>query len=119
VILVSGVKVVCGALSWGRSGAPSAWRLARLSAVAVHASAGCTGGTFLCAFSQKRQADSQLATCTCTLNAQHQCIICGRCPCCNWWCADSSKSDDELVAMAKNWTIVGKDLLTVVSCKEP
>jgi carbamoyl-phosphate synthase small subunit len=25
----------------------------------------------------------------------------------------------ELVAMAKSWTIVGKDLLSVVSCKEP
>lgn len=32
---------------------------------------------------------------------------------------DSSKSDEELVAMTKNWTIVGQDLLTVVSCKEP
>lgn len=32
---------------------------------------------------------------------------------------DASKSDDELVAMTKNWTIVGKDLLSVVSCTEP
>lgn len=32
---------------------------------------------------------------------------------------DSSKSDEELVAMTKNWTIVGQDLLSVVSCKEP
>mmetsp|Transcript_28395 Transcript_28395/g.62406 ORF Transcript_28395/g.62406 Transcript_28395/m.62406 type:complete len:456 (+) Transcript_28395:140-1507(+) len=32
---------------------------------------------------------------------------------------DSSKSDAELVQMAKSWTIVGKDLLSVVSCKEP
>lgn len=34
-------------------------------------------------------------------------------------CTDASKSDEELVAMTKNWTIVGKDLLSVVSCKEP
>ncbi len=27
---------------------------------------------------------------------------------------DASKSDEELLAMAKNWTIVGKDLLSVV-----
>lgn len=27
---------------------------------------------------------------------------------------DETKSDDELLAMAKNWTIVGKDLLSVV-----
>lgn len=33
--------------------------------------------------------------------------------------ADASKSDEELAAMTKNWTIVGKDLLSVVSCKEP
>jgi carbamoyl-phosphate synthase small subunit len=33
--------------------------------------------------------------------------------------ADASKSDEELVSMTKNWTIVGKDLLSVVSCKEP
>jgi carbamoyl-phosphate synthase small subunit len=33
--------------------------------------------------------------------------------------ADASKSDEELVAMTKNWTIVGKDLLRLVSCKEP
>jgi carbamoyl-phosphate synthase small subunit len=32
---------------------------------------------------------------------------------------DESKSNDELLAMAKNWTIVGKDLLSVVSCTEP
>ena len=29
-------------------------------------------------------------------------------------CTDASKSDAELVEMAKNWTIVGKDLLSVV-----
>lgn len=29
--------------------------------------------------------------------------------------ADASKSDEELVAMTKNWTIVGQDLLKVVS----
>ena len=32
---------------------------------------------------------------------------------------DEGVSDDELVEMAKNWTIVGKDLLSVVSCSEP
>lgn len=32
---------------------------------------------------------------------------------------DASKSDAELVQMAKGWTIVGKDLLSVVSCTEP
>lgn len=32
---------------------------------------------------------------------------------------DASKSDEELVAMAKNWTIVGKDLLSVVSTSAP
>ena len=32
---------------------------------------------------------------------------------------DQTKTDAELVAMAKGWTIVGKDLLSVVSCKEP
>ncbi len=32
---------------------------------------------------------------------------------------DDSKSDAELVNMAKSWTIVGKDLLSVVSCTEP
>jgi hypothetical protein len=32
---------------------------------------------------------------------------------------DDTKSDAELTAMAKNWTIVGKDLLRVVSCTEP
>jgi len=33
--------------------------------------------------------------------------------------ADASKSDEELVAMTKNWNIVGQDLLKVVSCTEP
>jgi len=32
---------------------------------------------------------------------------------------DNSKSDDELVAMAKGWKIEGKDYLSEVSCKEP
>lgn len=32
---------------------------------------------------------------------------------------DASKSAEELVNMAKSWTIVGKDLLSVVSCTEP
>jgi len=32
---------------------------------------------------------------------------------------DATKTDAELVAAAKSWTIVGKDLLSVVSCKEP
>ncbi len=32
---------------------------------------------------------------------------------------DESKSNDELLAMAKSWTIVGKDLLSVVSCTQP
>jgi carbamoyl-phosphate synthase small subunit len=32
---------------------------------------------------------------------------------------DASKTTEELVAMAKGWTIVGKDLLSVVSCTEP
>jgi carbamoyl-phosphate synthase small subunit len=32
---------------------------------------------------------------------------------------DSSKTDAELATMAKSWTIVGKDLLSVVSCTEP
>eukprot|EP00879_Flechtneria_rotunda_P022618 GHRR01023884.1.p1 GENE.GHRR01023884.1~~GHRR01023884.1.p1 ORF type:complete len:321 (+),score=53.15 GHRR01023884.1:35-997(+) len=32
---------------------------------------------------------------------------------------DHSKSNEELMNMAKNWTIVGKDLLSVVSCTEP
>ena len=32
---------------------------------------------------------------------------------------DASKSDADLVKMAKSWTIVGKDLLSVVSCTEP
>jgi carbamoyl-phosphate synthase small subunit len=30
-------------------------------------------------------------------------------------CTDASKTDEELVAMTKNWTIVGQDLLKVVS----
>lgn len=34
-------------------------------------------------------------------------------------CTDASKSDEELVAMTKNWSIVGQDLLKVVSCSEP
>jgi len=33
--------------------------------------------------------------------------------------SDASKSNDELIKMAKGWTIVGKDLLSVVSCTEP
>lgn len=33
--------------------------------------------------------------------------------------ADCKKSDAELAAQAKSWTIVGKDLLSVVSCTEP
>lgn len=32
---------------------------------------------------------------------------------------DASKSVEELVAQAKSWTIVGKDLLSEVTCKEP
>ncbi len=32
---------------------------------------------------------------------------------------DAAKSDEELLAMTRNWTIVGKDLLSVVSCTEP
>ena len=32
---------------------------------------------------------------------------------------DASKSDADLVKMAKSWTIVGKDLLSVVSCDQP
>jgi carbamoyl-phosphate synthase small subunit len=32
---------------------------------------------------------------------------------------DTTKSDADLVAMAKGWTIVGKDLLSVVSCTKP
>ena len=32
---------------------------------------------------------------------------------------DTSKSDADLVKMAKSWTIVGKDLLSVVSCEQP
>lgn len=32
---------------------------------------------------------------------------------------EATKSDAELVQMAKSWTIVGKDLLSVVSCTEP
>ena len=32
---------------------------------------------------------------------------------------EAKKTDAELVQMAKSWTIVGKDLLSVVSCTEP
>ncbi|KAL6764263.1 class I glutamine amidotransferase-like protein [Haematococcus lacustris] len=32
---------------------------------------------------------------------------------------DESKADAECVAMAKSWTIVGKDLLSVVTCEKP
>ena len=32
---------------------------------------------------------------------------------------DASKTKEELVKMAKSWTIVGKDLLSVVSCTSP
>lgn len=32
---------------------------------------------------------------------------------------DNSKTDDELIEMSKNWKIVGKDLITDSSCKEP
>lgn len=32
---------------------------------------------------------------------------------------DESKTDSELVAQAKSWTIVGKDLLSVVTCDKP
>ena len=32
---------------------------------------------------------------------------------------DASKSDEELVAMAKDWTIVGKDMISEVTCAEP
>jgi len=32
---------------------------------------------------------------------------------------DATKTDEELVQQAKSWTIVGKDLLSVVSCTEP
>ncbi len=32
---------------------------------------------------------------------------------------DASKSDAELLEMTRGWTIVGKDLLSVVSCTEP
>lgn len=32
---------------------------------------------------------------------------------------DTAKSDGELAAMAKTWSIVGKDLLSVVSCTSP
>jgi hypothetical protein len=34
-------------------------------------------------------------------------------------CRDASKSDAELLEMTRGWTIVGKDLLSVVSCTEP
>ena len=32
---------------------------------------------------------------------------------------DASKSDEELVAMANDWTIVGKDMISEVTCTEP
>ncbi|CAM6084716.1 unnamed protein product [Calypogeia fissa] len=32
---------------------------------------------------------------------------------------DTSKTDEELLTMAKSWTIVGKDLISGVSCSEP
>lgn len=32
---------------------------------------------------------------------------------------DASKTDEELVAMAKDWTIVGKDMISEVTCAEP
>ena len=32
---------------------------------------------------------------------------------------ESDKTDEELVAMAKDWTIVGKDMISTVSCREP
>ncbi|KAL0038854.1 hypothetical protein WJX79_010728 [Trebouxia sp. C0005] len=33
--------------------------------------------------------------------------------------SDTSKSDEELIAMAKGWNIVGQDLITDISIKEP
>lgn len=33
--------------------------------------------------------------------------------------SDTSKSDDELVEMAKSWNIVGQDLISGISIKEP
>lgn len=33
-------------------------------------------------------------------------------------CTDASKTDEELAAMAKDWTIVGKDMISEVTCKE-
>ena len=32
---------------------------------------------------------------------------------------DAAKTDDELIAMAKGWTIVGKDMISEVTCTEP
>ena len=32
---------------------------------------------------------------------------------------DATKTDDELIAMAKGWTIVGKDMISEVTCTEP
>lgn len=32
---------------------------------------------------------------------------------------DPGKTDEELIGLARNWSIVGKDLLSVVSCTEP
>ncbi|KAK9806878.1 hypothetical protein WJX72_005945 [[Myrmecia] bisecta] len=34
-------------------------------------------------------------------------------------CTDPSVSDEDLVQRTKNWTIVGKDLIAEVTCKEP
>jgi len=33
--------------------------------------------------------------------------------------SDTSKSDEELIAIAKGWNIVGQDLITDISIKEP
>lgn len=33
-------------------------------------------------------------------------------------CTDASKTDEELVAMTKEWTIVGKDMISEVTCAE-
>jgi carbamoyl-phosphate synthase small subunit len=34
-------------------------------------------------------------------------------------CTDQSKTDEELLAMTKSWSIVGKDLIKEVTCSEP
>lgn len=34
-------------------------------------------------------------------------------------CTDASKTDEELIAMTKSWSIVGKDLIKEVTCSEP